>query len=148
MWCVSEEELHIVVGGVLNNISEKIGQNGVSVPKQFYKVIYAPRAEKIIAFLMPNEKLPHSVEEYVTTVDAIENLIGVDLFYQIEDSLESRLESKVKLDSWSFTLVKAESQSSTSTSKTATQQCEGITSSGKQCSRTASAGSKYCWQHK
>ena len=28
------------------------------------------------------------------------------------------------------------------------QQCKAITKSGKRCSRKASKGSKYCWQHK
>jgi hypothetical protein len=32
--------------------------------------------------------------------------------------------------------------------KVVEQQCKALTQSGKQCSRKASKGSKYCWQHK
>ena len=96
-------ELYITTGGVLNSKYLKtIGNNNVSVPEEFYKIIYDPRNQKIIAFLMANEKLDLPIEKYIVTVDEIESLTGIDFYHQLDDVLEEKLESTILKRQWFF----------------------------------------------
>jgi endonuclease G len=88
-----KSELYITTGGVLKSDLEKIGEkNKVSVPEQFYKIIYDAKNQKMFAYLMPNTKLD-SIEKYVVTVDSIESITGIDFYSQLKTKLESKLES-------------------------------------------------------
>ena len=96
-------ELYITTGGVLNSKYLKtIGNNNVSVPEEFYKIIYDPRNQKIIAFLMANEKLDLPIEKYIVTVDEIESLTGIDFYHQLDDELEEKMESTILKRQWFF----------------------------------------------
>ena len=64
----------------------------MSVPDQFYKIIYAAKNQKMFAYLMPNKKI-ESREKYVVTVDAIEALTGIDFYHELDDDLENKLEA-------------------------------------------------------
>ena len=86
-------ELYITTGGVLSSADlKKIGKNNLSVPDQFYKIIYDAKNQKMFAYLMPNKKID-SREKYVVTVDSIETLTGIDFYHQLDDELENKLES-------------------------------------------------------
>ena len=86
-------ELYITTGGVLSSVDlKKIGKNNLSVPDQFYKIIYDTKNQKMFAYLMPNKKID-SREKYVVTVDSIETLTGIDFYHQLDDELENKLES-------------------------------------------------------
>ena len=88
-----KSELYITTGGVLKSDLEKIGRkNKVSVPKQFYKIIYDAKNQKMFAYLMPNTKLD-SIEKYVVTVDSIKSITGIDFYPQLKTKLEFKLES-------------------------------------------------------
>jgi len=88
-----KNELYITTGGVLNSDLKRIGkENNISVPKQFYKIIYDAKNKKMTAYLMPNIKLD-SFEKHAVTVDSIEVLTGIDFYPQLPDKLEEELES-------------------------------------------------------
>ncbi len=88
-----KSELYITTGGVLSPADlKKIGKNNVSVPDQFYKIIYDAKNQKMFAYLMPNKKI-ESREKYVVTVDAIEALTGIDFYADLSDDLEDKLEA-------------------------------------------------------
>ena len=88
-----KSELYITTGGVLSPADlKKIGKNNVSVPDQFYKIIYDVKNQKMFAYLMPNKKI-ESREKYVVTVDSIEALTGIDFYHELDDELEDKLES-------------------------------------------------------
>lgn len=102
-WAVDNDHLFIVSGPVLSRgIREKIGDNGVSVPDQYYKVIldYTEPELKAIAFLMPNEKSNRPLMDYATSIDAIEKITGLDFFPSIDDVDEEKLESDFDKDIW------------------------------------------------
>jgi endonuclease G len=102
-WALTFERIYVVTGGVLTSNKGKIGSNGVSIPKYFYKVIYDPRwPGKMIAFLVPNENSEKALQNYIVTVDSLENLTGIDFFPELPDSTENHLESSLNLSSWSF----------------------------------------------
>jgi endonuclease G len=93
----------VVTAGVLTSNKGKIGSNGVSIPKYFYKIIYDPKGQgKMIAFLIPNEKSIKPIQSYVVSVDSVESLTGIDFFPELPDTLENLLESRKDLSGWSF----------------------------------------------
>lgn len=89
---------------------ESIGENQVSVPEFYYKVILAPLyadendkaspedAQNIMmmAFIFPNEKCEGTLDDYVVTVDEVESRTGLDFFAPLPDSIENEMEGKVK----------------------------------------------------
>jgi endonuclease G len=102
-WAMISGRIYVVTGGVLKSNKGKIGPDGVSIPKYFYKVIYDPRGKgKMIAFLIPNEKSEKPLQNYVVTVDSLESLTGIDFFPELPDSIENHLESSKDVSSWSF----------------------------------------------
>lgn len=95
-----KERIYVVTGPVFKDNKGKIGQTGVTVPGFFYKVVYAPAARQMIAFVLPNTKGERQLRDYVVTVDSVERLTDIDFFPQLPDAFENRLESTVDYDSW------------------------------------------------
>ncbi len=66
----------------------------VTVPSEYYKIAYFYESDIIKAFLIPNQ--PSNGKKYSAfqiSVDEIENLTGLDFFSDLEDQIESALES-------------------------------------------------------
>lgn len=104
-WATEYDSLHVVTGPVLEQGLKKIGDNRVSVPKYFYKIILDSRQPevKMIGFLMPNKKITRGPWPYVVTVDSIEQLTGLNFFPQLPDILEDSLESMIQTSYWTRT---------------------------------------------
>ncbi|MCF8462275.1 MAG: DNA/RNA non-specific endonuclease [Flavobacteriales bacterium] len=96
------EYVYVVTGPVLKDGLKQQGGNGVSIPEQFYKIILDVEGaeHKAIAFLMPNEHCAYPVSGYVTSVDEIEKLTGLDFFSSLDDAEESKLEVMNTLEGW------------------------------------------------
>ncbi len=101
-WAKIYDGVYVVTGGVLSNSELSIGEEKVTVPRSFYKIILR-RSEnelEVIAFLIPNEDSSESIYNYVTTIDAIELETGIDFFPQLEDTTENVLESSINISGW------------------------------------------------
>ena len=92
--------IYIVTGPVLNDCSTTIGSNHVCVPEYYYKIIYNPSKQKMIAFVMLNEKGEFELSHYATSVDDVEKITGIDFFPGLENKLERRLESELDKGYW------------------------------------------------
>lgn len=136
---------YITTAGILNlNSFNKIGNNQVSVPNQFYKVVYIPSDNKMIAFLMPNKKIEGSLKSYIVSVDKVEKITGIDFHHKLEDKLEDKLESKSDVNDWDFKLINESRPSSSSLSS----QCKGIAkSTGNRCRNKTTKSNGYCHVH-
>lgn len=103
-WAVEYEELLVVTGPIFlqREITSEIGENEVSIPDYFYKIIFDiyPPEYKMIAFLLKNEKSNVPLLEYVISVDSLEQISGFDFFPMLPDSLENRLENNEKYEYW------------------------------------------------
>lgn len=89
---LATDSLYVITGPIFEDIIGTIGENEVTIPGSYYKVAYSPSRAKMWAFVIPNKKGEKELEEYLTSVDIVEELIGFDLFYQLPDSLEFELE--------------------------------------------------------
>lgn len=105
-WTKKFRHLYIVTGPVLTReIRETIGNNQVSVPEYYYKVIldiHDPEM-KAIGFVLPNEISFEPLSDFAVSVDQVEALTGIDFFPQLmEKDLEEELESQVDVRLWNF----------------------------------------------
>ncbi|MFI3330229.1 MAG: DNA/RNA non-specific endonuclease [Rikenellaceae bacterium] len=145
-WVVSDTFLCVASGPVLESGLKSIGANKVAVPNYYYKVIYSPKKAKMIAFLMPNRAIKEPVESFAVSVDKIEQLINVDFFSALDDSLENRLESKFNTGDWTFTVAKTQ-KTTKSESETASTSCKGKTKAGAPCKNSTTNSNGYCFLH-
>lgn len=105
-WAYSKGRIYIVTGPILRDQGlRSIGQNHVSAPDRFYKIILdvSGRRPKGIGFVIPNNVSDQPLKNYVVTIDSIEKLTGLDFFYELlNDSEEEKMESEVNLSPWRF----------------------------------------------
>ena len=97
-----EKIIHIVTGPIFNFKKHPTKDKKLSIPKQFYKIIYIEHKKfpKMIAFLLNNEKSGRHIDEFIVTVDVIEKLTGIDFFHNLNSKLEANLESAVEQLTW------------------------------------------------
>jgi endonuclease G len=103
-WARKYDGVFVVTGGVLKGKMKTIGDEDVSVPNQFYKVLIDNNTgkTKMIAFLMPHKDSKKPLYEFVVSVDAIEKLTGIDFFSELDDTIENKLEASTSYKDWSF----------------------------------------------
>lgn len=103
-WAKKFDGVYVVTGGILTEDLPTIGKEKVSVPKYFYKIVLDNQdgEMKAIAFLVPHKETNLSIYKFVTTVDEIETLTGIDFFPNIEDTKEAALEASSDIKVWLF----------------------------------------------
>lgn len=103
-WADKYDGIYVVTGGVLSEGLKTIGNEKVSVPNYFYKVLLDVDNGnyRMIAFLVPHENCQKPLYEFVVSVDEIEKKTGIDFFPILPDSIENKLEKSSDYKSWSF----------------------------------------------
>ncbi|HUH52178.1 MAG TPA: DNA/RNA non-specific endonuclease [Flavobacterium sp.] len=88
----------VVTGAVLSDGLKTIGDEKVSVPDYFYKIIfYENKGDyKMAAYLIPHNKIKkRNYKDFRTTTDSIEKLTGIDFFPTLDKNIQENLESKI-----------------------------------------------------
>jgi len=96
-WARKYNKVYIACGPVYQGKGKGyIGKHRVKVPDAFFKVILINDARKTIAmgFFFENETCTRPLKKYLTSVDQIEQLTGMDFFSALPDDLENRLEKE------------------------------------------------------
>lgn len=101
-WAEKYDGIYVITGGVLTNNLKKIGNEEVAVPDYFYKVLLTKDGTKMIGFLVPHKESNKPLYEFVTSVDVIEKMTGIDFFPNLDDSIETELEKSTDYKKWSF----------------------------------------------
>ena len=93
-WALKRGEVYIYTGPVYEATkAETIGLNRVAVPTALFKVVFDPKAQKAIAFMMPNKPLnTKDMPKYIVSVRDVESITGLDFFNtfnrETQDSIE------------------------------------------------------------
>jgi endonuclease G len=95
-------QLYVITGPILNDSLSVIerGLNKVSIPNYFFKVVLDLSNKKAIAFIMPNKEIKYPVSSYAVTINEVEEVTGINFFYQLEDDLEESLEEQKNISVW------------------------------------------------
>lgn len=105
-WAKRDSAIVIIAGPIYKDSdSERIGEAGVRVPGAFFKVMIAPYLEnpRGIGFIYPNMSSPGNMKDYAMTIDEVEEITGIDFFYNLPDDLEKEIESKTSFKEWNKT---------------------------------------------
>ena len=103
-WATKNDGIYVITAGILQANLKTIGQEEVSVPNYFYKILLdnSNGKYKMIAFLIPSEKSNKPLYEFVVSVDKIEKMTGIDFFPKLDDKIENSLEKSSDYKAWSF----------------------------------------------
>lgn len=101
-WVRSRPELYVTAGAIVDTPVTAIGPGNISVPNQFFKVVFDPRTMESIAFLMPqDENTANALGSYIRSIDEIETVSGVDLFSTFPAPHQALLEAqRGELSTW------------------------------------------------
>lgn len=104
-WAKQNEALYVVTGPILSQSKGVIGENEVSVPSAYFKVLLdvTEPQSKGIAFLIPNEVSFEPLYKFAVPIDEVEKLTGLNFFPDFEVEAE---ESAFNLDFWEFSKKK------------------------------------------
>lgn len=142
-----ESEIYVTTAGVLNIPGlGSIGMSKITVPEKFYKIIYSPSKQKMIGFLLSNISSSKDLRSFVVSVDLIEELTGIDFYWELPFELQRRLESQVIIEGWDFS--KKTNSNTSKKPKNISQQCNGIAkSTGVRCRKKTTNENGYCYLH-
>ncbi len=105
-WAKENEALYIVTGPVLSQpVKGTIGENKVSVPSAYFKVLLDVTEPQFkgIAFLIPNEVSYEPLYKFAVSIDAVEQLTGLNFFPNFDVEEEERT---FNIDLWKFSKTK------------------------------------------
>ena len=86
IWANMYNEIYVYTGPIYKQkyIHKTIGKDRIAVPDFFFKIIYVPKNNKAIAFVMPNSKVSkHNVANYRDSIKDIENRTGLKFLINI-----------------------------------------------------------------
>lgn len=103
-WAREYGQVHVVTGGVLEPGLPRIGEEGVAVPRYFYKVVFRGEGSgaRALGFLIPNEPSGAALESFLAPLDRLESLTGIDFFAPLPEPVQEALESRVEARHWKF----------------------------------------------
>ncbi len=101
-WAEKYNGVYVVTGPILKSGLNTIGNEGVSVPEEFYKIVYdvTDGKQKALGFIIPNKPSSQSFYEYVVPIDFIEQKTGIDFFPKLSEAIQNKIESSIDLDVW------------------------------------------------
>lgn len=105
------DKIWVITGPVFTGSVERLSSSWrVEIPDAFYKM-YITEAKpnqpsKVLAFLVPqNVKGNEPLTQFVTRIDDIEALTGLDFFRDFNDDIENRLEASIEPQAWNLEAV-------------------------------------------
>lgn len=96
----------VVTGPIFGPKTKRLRSSAwVEIPEAFFKLYIVPasagREPQMLAFVIPqNVRGNEPLERFVTSIDRVEALTGFDFFYDLDDSVENRLEAQADPAQW------------------------------------------------
>lgn len=103
-WATNDDKIYICCGPIYYGETKTFIGNKVlvQVPDAFFKVVLSLKEgkEKGIGFIYWNDDTRQIMDDVAMPIDDIEFLTGYDFFSDLDDVIESRLESEANLKLW------------------------------------------------
>lgn len=99
-----------VIAGAISDDCETLSGTNISVPSAYYQIAITKTQDEIkaLAFVIEQE-VPWKAwpRRYLTSIDNVENLSGLDFFSELDDSVENKLESQCATRLWPIRFLDA-----------------------------------------
>jgi len=106
LWSNETDGLYVVCGPILAEAPfPTIGENNISVPNRFYKVVYDLKNQKAVGFIFKNGTSSGKLKSFAMSVDEVEQRTGIDLFSGLEDVIEKMVEAKYDPAQWNWEVI-------------------------------------------
>lgn len=87
------DSITVYSGPVLKRFgNKKLPDSDITIPKQFFKAICI-NDSIAFGFICPNKELDKNVFNYLVSIDEIERLIHQDLFEELNDEVEAKIDT-------------------------------------------------------
>jgi len=100
------DNIYICCGPIVEDTTITIGtERKIVVPSAFYKNLLRQKTDgtwSAIAFIMPNRAGNQPLMTYMHSVDEVEQITGIDFFYNLPDSIENIVESDYVISDWNL----------------------------------------------
>lgn len=81
--CGGHDDLFVITGPIYDPPLGTMGHDKVSVPRQFFKIVYDPKTDRAVGFVLPNVKIGSRIDNlqiYVQPIADIETETGLNFF--------------------------------------------------------------------
>lgn len=100
-WAKRDGSIWIYTGPIMSGSTRRIGpRNDIAVPGAFYKVLYAPRQQRAIAFIYDNQSDGGGMARHATTIADVERRTGITFFPRMAVASSRALKQQCDLDQW------------------------------------------------
>lgn len=104
-WAIENDSLIIITGPIYSENPKRIGENKITVPSHFYKVVLDisyKNGYKGIAFLFENKDYPDNTDymKYSMSIDDLETKLGFNFFKSIQNEAIEQIEIKCEINLW------------------------------------------------
>ncbi len=100
-WAKRDGSIWVYTGPIMGIHVQRIGPNGdIAVPAAFYKVLYAPRQQRAIAFIYDNQAGGGGMARHATTVAEVERRTGITFFPRMAAATARSLKRQCDLTQW------------------------------------------------
>ena len=99
------ESVYVVCGPIVADKPEYMGNyQRIAIPNAFYKAILRKKGDSwtTIGVVCKNEAGSKPILYYIRTIDEIEEMAGVDLFYGLPDDIENKIEGEDNIVDWTL----------------------------------------------
>lgn len=103
-WADKYTALFIVTGSILHDSLVTIGEEEVSVPDYFFKIVVRVQNGGLvmIPFLVPNKKSDLPLYTFATTIEEIEQITKIDFNQKLSEKIDEKIEKELSYKEWSF----------------------------------------------
>ena len=104
-WARKYGNIYIACGPLVSQDYRTIGQNKkIAIPDAFFKVFLrqTDTSWTAIGFVMPNQAGNSPLMTYMLSIDEVEQLSGIDFFYNLPDGMEDDVEKEFSVRDWNI----------------------------------------------
>ena len=101
-WAKRDGQLIVLTGPIvtLTNYATIGPKHDIAVPSAFFKVVYAPKQGRAIAFIYDNSASNGGMARQAVTIDEVERRTGLDFFTTLDKATERNIEAQCNLAAW------------------------------------------------
>jgi len=100
-WAKRDGSIWVYTGPIMGSRVQRIGPNSdIAVPSAFYKVLYAPRQQRAIAFVYDNQAGGGGMARHATTIAEVERRTGLTFFPRMSAATALTLKRQCDLSQW------------------------------------------------